>query len=204
AAFVVPLDFTVVEGSRLVSPLDAAPLARYESIARGVRAYPVLRRNADVAGVGTSVLSPTVLGLPPAAIAGLHWRSDFSAEGPSELARRIGQGGPVAPTGLPLPAGARSVSLAVAVKGVPVRLDLVVLDVHGASQAIFLGERAAGSWRVSGALPPTARQVVGLEISLASAEQLGVNHRETGAELASAAAGEARLGPLEANGADGS
>ena len=66
AAFAVPLDFTLSEGTRLVTPLEAGTLARFDAIAPGVRAYPVVRQTADVPGAGTSALNPTVLGLPPA------------------------------------------------------------------------------------------------------------------------------------------
>ena len=76
AAFAVPLDFALTEGPRLVTPLEAAPLARYERIERGVRAFPIVRQTGEVPGPGTSVLSPTVLGLPPGALARLHWRRD--------------------------------------------------------------------------------------------------------------------------------
>ncbi len=109
AAFAIPLDFKVTEGTRLVLPLEAGPLSRYQAMAPGVHAYPVLRRTADVAGVGTGVLSPTVLGLSPEAVAGLHWRSDFSSESPAALARRIGVGGPVAPNACTLPVVTRAV-----------------------------------------------------------------------------------------------
>ena len=53
AAFAVPLDFSLTEGSQLVLPLQAASLSRYESLAPGVGAYPVLRRTASVAGSAT-------------------------------------------------------------------------------------------------------------------------------------------------------
>ncbi len=86
AAFAVPLDFSLSEGPKLVTPLEAAPLARFDRIAPGVHAYPVVRQTAEVPGAGTSVLSPTVLGVPPAALAHLHWRRDFAALPLSTLA----------------------------------------------------------------------------------------------------------------------
>ncbi len=203
AAFAVPLDFTLTEGQRLVLPLDAAPLSRYDAVAPGVRAYPVLRRSADVAGVGTSVLSPTVLGLAPDALARLHWRGDFASLGPGELARRIGAVGRVAGAGVPLPAGTRRLALDVVLRGVPVELALAVRDAHGRTSTVSLGERPAGTWRLSASVPATARQLLGLEVSLAAAEQLGVNHRETGAEESTTASGAATISPLEARTAGG-
>ena len=44
AAFTVPLDFSLSEGPRLVLPLAAASLPRYEALAPGVGRFPVLRR----------------------------------------------------------------------------------------------------------------------------------------------------------------
>ena len=88
-------------------PLDAASLRGYEALAPGVLAYPVLRRTANVAGAGTAVLSPTVLGLAPAAIARLHWRSDYSRLSQRTIARRVGAQGPASLRGLAVPARAR-------------------------------------------------------------------------------------------------
>jgi hypothetical protein len=197
AAYEIPLDFSLTEGRRLVLPLEAAPLTRYESLAPGVRAYPVLRRTAAVAGVGTAVLSPTVLGLSPDAISRLHWRGDFGSDSPSTLARRVDLGA-IQAHGVPLPVGTRRLSLDVELRGVPVRLQLVARDASGRTQLLFLGERAAGRWHLSVAVAPSLRQFLGLTVSLATAETLGATHRQTGAELAEVAAGTARLGPLRA------
>ena len=198
AAFAVPLGFSVTEGPRLVLPLEAASTTNYEGLAPGVRAFPVLRRNAAVAGLGTAVLSPTVLGLSPEAITRLRWRSDFASMGPAELAREVGADGPVTANGMPLPAGARTASVAVHLRGVAVRFDLVVRGADGRTAGLFLGEKGPGTWRLEARLPATARQVVGLEISLAAAEQLGFTHRESGAEESAPEAGTAELEPLRA------
>jgi hypothetical protein len=196
AAFTVPLDFSVTEGPRLVLPLEAATLGRYEALAPSVRAYPVLRRSADVAGLGTSVLSPTVLGLAPAAISHLRWRSDFASAGAAELARRIGADGPVIPNGVPLPARATSAFLTVHLRGVAVRLDLIVRNTDGRTSLLLLGEKGRGTWRLETRLPPRTQQVVGLAVSLATAEQLGFTHRESGGEESAPEAGSAEVGPL--------
>lgn len=196
AAFAVPLDFSVIEGSRLVLPLEAGSLRRYEALAPGVRAFPVLRRTAAVAGLGTRVLSPTVLGLPPDAISRLRWRSDFASVGPTELARRVGADGPVIPNGIPLPARAATALLTVHLRGVAVRLDLVVRETDGRTVLLLLGEKGPGTWRLETRLPTSSRQVVGLAISLATAEQLGFSHRESGGEESAPEAGTAELEPL--------
>ncbi len=199
AAFAVPLDFSLSEGSRLVLPLDAAPAARYERLAPGTLVYPVVRQLATVPGPGTSVLTPTVVGLPPGAVTHLHWRADFSSLSPVELARRLGADGAASLRGAPLPKGATAVSVRVRIRGVAVRLDLAAED--GDHRIVFvpLGERGRGDWQLTARLPQ-ARQVVGLEFSLATAEQYGLSHREAEGVVASAPAGSMTLGPLTAGG----
>jgi len=199
AAFAVPLDFTLTEGPKLVLPLEASTLAGYGALAPGTHAYPVLRRSADVAGIGTSILSPTVLGLPADAISRLHWRSDFSSVSPGELARRVGADGPVAPNGIPLPNGATTALVTVHLKGVAVHLDLIVRDADDRTYLLFIGEKGPGTWRLQATLPRRTVDIVGLAVSLATAEQLGFSHRETGGEEAAPEAGSAILEPLRAS-----
>jgi FtsX-like permease family len=200
AAFSVPLDYTISEGARLVEPLQAAPLARYERLAPAVRAYPVVRQSADVAGPGTSTLSPTVLGLPPAALARLHWRADFAASGPRELARSIATGGPVRLRTAALPPSARTLSLRVRIRGAPVGLRLLGLDAAGGPITAALGERTAGAWTLTARRPKQLRSILGLEVSLASAEQVSVSHRAAEGEVATVPHGSLGLGPLVAGG----
>ena len=52
---------------------------RLRRAAPGAQAYPVVRLAATTPGAGSAVLSPTVLGMPAAAVRRLHWRSDFSS-----------------------------------------------------------------------------------------------------------------------------
>ena len=83
AGFEVPLDFTIAEGPRLQRPLDAASLKRFESVGGGAAAYPVVRLSATTPGLGSNVLSPTVLGVPAGALTQMYWRSDFSPLSPT-------------------------------------------------------------------------------------------------------------------------
>ena len=198
AAYAVPLDFSLTEGSRLVLPLDAAPTAAYARLAPGTHAYPVLRRTASVPGSGASVLSPTVLGLPVAALARLHWRSDFSAASPSELARRLGADGPTELRGLPLPSGAATVSLPVKIGGVAVRLDLAAVNADNGVVLVPLGQKGPGSWVLTARLPAGLRRIVGLEVSLTNAAAFVLQHREAEGVVASAPSGTTVLGPLSA------
>ena len=201
AAFQVPLDFTLAQGSQLVLPLDAAPLARYERLARGVHAYPVVRQLASVPGQGTSALSPTVLGLPAAAIGRLHWRSDYSHLTPAEIADRLSPGARVSFRGVALPAGARLLTAAVDVAGVGLDLELAAEDGSGRTVLLPFGEVGPGRHVLRLRLPPNAlRQIDGLEVSLSAPEQYGLSHREAEVGAASAPAGSVVLGPLRAGG----
>jgi hypothetical protein len=193
AAFEVPLDYVVSEGSQLVRPLDAAPLSRYRTVGTP---YPVLRRSATVAGSGTSTLNPILLGVPANALARLHWRSDFSSLAPDELARRIGAGGPRRLRTVPVTGGA--VSLPVRVRGIPVRLALAVADSTGRTSIVTLGEHGAGPWTATARLPEGTRELVGLEVSLASAQRFGFFHRDAETGASSAPTGALELGPLRA------
>jgi hypothetical protein len=196
AAFAVPLDFALSEGARLVLPLDAAPLERYRRLAPGTQAYPVVRRSASVAALGTSVQSPSVLGLPAAALSGLRWRSDFSRDPPAELARRLGADGPAALRGTPLPPGARSASLDVRVHGVGVRLELVVERRGGALDVLPLGERGPGSWPLTARLPRGARQLVALQVTEGTSGRLSYTHRAAEGTVAAPDSGSLVASPL--------
>lgn len=193
AAFAVPLDYVLSEGSQLVLPLDAAPLERYRAIATP---YPVLRRSATVVGSGTSFLNPTLLGVPASALAHLPWRSDFSSLSPAELAKRVGADGPARLRAVRV-TGA-TVSLRVRIHGVPVAVGLAVADSRGRIRRVGLGEHGAGAFTLAARLPRGTRRVIGLEVSLASAQRFGYFHREGEVGATSAPTGSLELGPLRA------
>ena len=189
----MPLDYVLSEGSQLVLPLDAAPLSRYRRIGTP---YPVLRRSATVPGSGTSMLNPMLLGVPANALAHLHWRSDFSSLSPAELAKRIGAEGRARLRAVRVPDAL--VSLRVRVRGAPVGVSLAVADSRGRISRVPLGERGAGASTLVTRLPRGTRELVGLEVSLASAERFGYFHREAEAGAAGAPRGSLELGPLRA------
>ena len=197
AAFAVPLDVSLREGPKLVTPLEAAPLARFNRIASGVRAYPVIRQTAEVPGAGTSVLSPTVLGVPPGALAHLHWRRDFAAVPLSTLSSRVGADSQTALRGLILPPGA-TISLHAGLRGTPVQLDLAAKKDSGDVVLLPLAERAPGHFTTR--TPATGRlKLVGLEISVAEGEAVGLAHRAAEATQSAIPRGSVVLGPLRAD-----
>ena len=196
AGFEVPLDFTVAEGQHLVRPLDAAPLARFGSVGGGAAAYPVVRASATVPGRGSTVLSPTVLGVPAGALRRMYWRSDFSAMPRQTLVQRLTRAGRLRPTGVALPAGATKVTLAVRGVGREVELRLTVEDERGRVHAIPLRRRQSPN--VSARLPRTRLRVLGLQLALPALEQFFLAHRETEGGVAATPTATLDLGPLRA------
>jgi len=201
ASFQVPLDFTVAEGSRLVLPLDAAPLSRYRRLGGGAVAYPVIRTGATTPGTGSSVLSPTVLGLPPAAVARLRWRTDYSQLSPRELARRLAQAGEPRLTRVELPSRARQVALRVHASGAAVVLRLAVEDGRGRTRLLELGRARSGSSLLTARLPKSGHLgLLGLQLTLTLDEQFFFAHREAEGIVSAAPSGVLELGPLRADG----
>jgi hypothetical protein len=202
AAFQVPLDFTVSEGSRLVLPLDAASLPQYEALGRGVRAYPVVRLSATVPGSGSSVLSPTVLGLPTDAVGRLRWRSDYSSLQLRTIADRLSSQGEPRPAGAPVPAAARRLSVATRLRGVDVVVDAVV-DAHGRTTLVPLGRAHPGSRTLSATLPAGSRRILGLRLALPEIEAFTFAHRDAEGQVSTAPSGVLTLGPLVVHGRKG-
>jgi hypothetical protein len=200
AAFSVPLDFTVGESDRLVLPLEAAPLARYESLAPGSQGYPVLRRNAEVPGAGASVQSPAVLGVPGAALARLRWRPDFSSAPLSKLVSRIEVDQPARLRGVPLPRDAVTLSLRVRRRGVPLRYGLAIDRGERGVVVVPLGEKPAGLLSAHLAAATAPRELVGLQFTISESQALVVAHHEAESGVVTVPTGSLTLSPLVANG----
>src|SRR5207247_7214157 len=81
----------------------------------------------------------------------------------------------------------------------PVGVRLAVAGSRGRISRVPLGERGAGASTLATRLPRGTRELVGLEVSLASAERFGYFHREAEAGAAGAPSGSLELGPLRAS-----
>jgi hypothetical protein len=197
AGFEVPLDFTIAEGPRLVRPLDAASLKRFEAVGGGAAAYPVLRLSATTPGRGSNVLSPTLLGVPAGALARMYWRSDFSPLPRRTLARKLTRAGELRPAGVPVPAGATTVTVENHGRGRALELRLTVEDERARVRTLPL--RRSGPHVLSARLPSSRLRVLGLQLMLTSLEQFFLAHRETEGGVSAAPSAQLDLGPLRAH-----
>ncbi len=164
AAYSVPLAATLQEDfTQGVYPLDAAPLGAYAKLGPGVTAYPVTRVVGDTSGGGQ--LGTTILGVPSSAIARLHWRSDFSSIGRSQLASRLQPHIRVAIGGLRIPAGSRRLLLPVRIDGDAIAISASIETREGDFEQIDFGRtqigyfgstRAATTRLLPAKLPPDA------------------------------------------------
>ena len=199
ASFQVPLDYTVSEGSKLVLPLDAAPLRAYAQTAPGARAYPVVRVGATTPGAGAAVLSPTVLGLPREAISTMRWRSDFSSLPIGTIARKLSAGGEPRIHGVALPAGTKELSVRARLRGADVLAWVVVADARGRISLLPLGrvpkQTATLTTRVKQAGP---LRVLGIQLALPESEAFMLAHDEAEGAVSVAPSGEVDVGPLVA------
>ena len=194
-----PLDYAVTQGELPLAPLDAAPLSRYAALGRGVRAFPVLRRSGDVPGTGTEFTSPVLLGLDPEAVRALHgWRSDFGHDFPDRLASLLASGGRVRLAGATLPPGTTGFSVSGRQTGATVEVSLAVEGPSG--EIVHVPLVAADSASASLAQRvPTAGRVVALELSLTQAAADAIAHSEgEGAVAGARPVGTLELGPLVA------
>ena len=136
AAFAVPLDLTLREGPKLVSPQSVRPPAVWSQTA-GIFATNVLRRSVGLRRSGTAADSVEAIGIDPRALDELHtWRGDF---GPRPAPAAIATSAPEE-TGVSIPAGAAHITMTSTPLPPGVELGLVL-------------ERADGSWHESIATP---------------------------------------------------
>jgi hypothetical protein len=201
AAFQVPLDFSVSEGSKLVLPLDAAPLSAYARSAPGARAYSVVRLAATTPGAGTAVLSPTVLGVPAAAVRKLRWRSDFSSLPLGTIARKLSAQGEPRLRGIRIPAGTRTLSVQGRLHGAEVLASIVAADPRGRISLLPLGRVTGREATLTAQVPAGSRlRVLGLQLGLPESEAFMLAHDEAEGAVATAPSGELSIGPLRAGG----
>ncbi len=196
AAFAVPADVTLREGAQLVRPLDAAPLTRYQAIAGGTTAMPVLRLDATAAASGSRPSDVTVLGIPAGDLPRLRWQGSGLPGTPRALASTLGAGGPAAMAGTPLSAG--PVSLPVSVTGADVAVALVAQRGNGEIASLPLGVAAPGRSVLHGRVPArlAGAHLVALQIDRTEADSKIAIHQQGEGGAASGTRGAIVLSPL--------
>ena len=192
AADVVPLDALVSPGPNFSTPLELAPLQRWQALAAGA-VLPIRRTDANYTSGGGTVTVPA-LGVPADGLIQIHgWRESDGSAPLTTLARRLEPTGPVRLPGPMLPAGVRWLSLRASSAGaVDVTADL--RDPQGAIRQVAFG---TGGAFLRARVPPGRWELEALELD----EPTGVaitNGHQNGENPAAATQSQARvaLGPL--------
>jgi hypothetical protein len=196
AADRVPLDVLVAPGPDFKTPLELAPLQRWQALASGA-VLPVRRTDANYTTGGGTVTVPA-LGIPAAGLAGIHgWRESDGSAPLTTLARRLEPTGPVRVAGPTLPAGARWLSLRASSRGFAVEMTADLRDPQGTIRQVTFGTADAGAAVLRAAVPPGRWELEALELD----EPTGLaitNGHQNGENPAAATQSSARvaLGPL--------
>jgi hypothetical protein len=203
AADRVPLDALVSPGPDFSTPLEVAPLQRWQALASGA-VLPIRRTDANYTSGGGTLTVPA-LGIPADGLTRIHgWReSDGSAPLPV-LARRLEPGGPVRVPGPMLPAGTKWLSLRASSQGLAVGVTADLRDPRGAIRQVAFGTAGAGAAFLRSPVPRGRWELEALELD----EPTGLaitNGHQNGENPAAATQSSTRvaLGPLLALQASG-
>ncbi len=195
AADRVPLDALVSPGPDFSTPLEVAPLARWQALAGGT-VLPVRRTEANYTSGGGTVTVPA-LGVPAGGLAQIHgWRESDGSAPLTVLARRLAPAGPVRTPGPALPAAARWLSLRASGAGlVEVTADL--RDPQGAIRQVAFAAAGAGGALLRAPVPPGRWELAALELDEPTGTAI-TNGHQNGENPAAATQSQARvaLGPL--------
>ena len=116
AADRVPLDALVSPGPNFNTPLEVAPLRRWQALASGA-VLPVRRTDANYTAGGETVTVPA-LGIPADGLTWIHgWRESGESAPLTVLAQRLKPEGPVRVAGPILPADTKWLSLPASRRG---------------------------------------------------------------------------------------
>ena len=195
AADRVPLDALVSPGPDFSTPLELAPLQRWQALAAGA-VLPIRRTDANYTSGGGTVTVPA-LGVPATGLIQIHgWRQSDGSAPLATLARRLEPAGPVRLPGPMLPAGARWLSLR-ASPDLPVEVTADLRDPQGAIRQVGFGAAGAGAGFLRAPVPPGRWELEALELDEPTGEAI-TNGHQNGENPAAATQSQARvaLGPL--------
>ncbi len=196
AADRVPLDALVSPGPDFSTPLELAPLPRWQALAADA-VLPIRRTDANyTSGAGT--VTVPALGVPAAGLIKIHgWRESDGSAPLTALARRLEPTGPVRSPGPMLPAGARWLSLRASSPDLTVDVTADLRDPQGAIRQVAFEPVGAGAALLRAPVPPGRWELEALELD----EPTGVaitNGHQNGENPAAATQSQTRvaLGPL--------
>ena len=196
AADRVPLDVLVSPGPDFNTPLEVAPLQRWQALASGA-VLPVRRTDANYT-TGGGTVTVTALGIPADGLTGIHgWRESDGSASLATLARRLEPAGPVRMAGPTLPADAQWLSLRVSSRGFAVTVTADLRDPRGAIRQVTFGTADASAADLRVPVPPGRWELEALELD----EPTGLaitNGHQNGENPGAATQSSARvaLGPL--------
>ena len=206
AADRVPLDALVSPGPDFSTPLEVAPLQRWQALAASANpasanqdsaVLPVRRTDANYASGGGTVTVPA-LGVPADGLTLIRgWRESDGSAPLAALARRLQPAGPVRVPGPLLPAGARWLSLRASSPGTAVDVTADLRAPQGAIRQVAFGTAGGGGGFLRAAVPPGRWELEALELD----EPAGLaitNGHQNGENPAAATQSRTRvaLGPL--------
>ena len=196
AADRVPLDALVSPGPDFNTPLEVAPLQRWQALASGA-VLPVRRTDANYTAGGETVTVPA-LGIPADGLTRIHgWRESGGSAPLTALAQRLKPEGPVRVAGPILPADTKWLSLRASSPGLAVGVTADLRDPRGAIRQVAFGTVGAGLAILRAPVPPGRWELEALELN----EPTGLaitNGHQNGENPAAATQSSTRvtLGPL--------
>jgi hypothetical protein len=163
AADQVPLDALVSPGPDFRTPLEVAPLQRWQALASGT-VLPVRRTDANYTTGGGTVTVPA-LGVPAGGLTAIHgWREGDGSASLATLARRLAPAGPVRVPGPTLPADAQWLSLRASSRGFAVTVTADLRDPQGTIRQVTFGTAGAGAAVLRAPVPRGRWELEALEL----------------------------------------
>jgi len=196
AADAVPLDALVSPGPDFTTPLQVAPLQRWQALASGT-VLPVRRTDANYTGGGGTVTVPA-LGIPAAGLTRIHgWRESDGSAPLTALARRLEPTGPVRVAGPLLPADTKWLSLRASSQSLAVGVTADLRDPRGAVRQVAFGTAGAGVAFLRAPVPRGRWELEALELDEGTGLAI-TNGHQNGENPAAATQSSTRvtLGPL--------
>src|SRR5580700_3756849 len=196
AADQVPLDVLVSPGQDFHTPLEVAPLPRWQALASGA-VLPVRRTDANYTAGGATVTVPA-LGIPAGGLTAIHgWRESDGSASLTTLARRLEPTGPVRVAGPTLPAQAQWLSLRASSQGFAVEVTADLRDPQGAIRQVAFGTAGDGAAVLRAPVPPGQWELEALELDEPTGLAITNGHQNSeNAGAATQASARVALGPL--------